>query len=92
MAVEIKIRPERSKPLVTENATFRSLYDFELTDKDLEQAQSELGETEEVKKKCLIKLKKMLTGTAAPYPSSIVRSVGRYIPRQFLPKYHRMSR
>ena len=55
------IRIKKGEPLKTEDKIFKSAYDWELTEKDLEKAACELGETEERKKACLRKLKEKLS-------------------------------
>lgn len=55
------IRPRKVEPLKVGDKVFLSAYDWELTAKDLDKAERELGETEDKKKVCLQKLKEKLS-------------------------------
>ena len=58
----VHVRLKNVEPLKVGEKFFKSVFDWELTEKDLEKAARELGETEEKKKECLRKLKEKLSG------------------------------
>lgn len=58
---EVHIQPRIIEPLTVGNNIFKSAYDWELEDKDLEKARCELGEIEGKLEECLQKLKNKLT-------------------------------
>lgn len=57
----VNIRLKKTEPLKVEDQIYKPAYDWELTEKDLEKAALELGETEEKKVECLRKLKEKLS-------------------------------
>ena len=57
----VHINRKKAEPLKVGNKIFKSAYDWELTEIELEKAARELGETEEKKKECLRKLKEKLS-------------------------------
>lgn len=65
------VRGVKRKPLVVDGHTFHPANHCELTEKELEKARLELGETEEKKTEYLQKLKDKLTG------KSIMNFIGR---------------
>lgn len=60
-ANEVHIRLRIREPLKVRDKVFNSAFDYELSEKDLEKATRELGESDEKKEKCLRKLKKKLS-------------------------------
>lgn len=60
-ANEVPIRLKKKEPLKVGDKVFNSAFDCELSEKDLEKAARELGETDEKKEICLRKLKEKLS-------------------------------
>lgn len=60
-ANEVYIRLKKKEPLIVGDKVFISAFDYELSEKDLEKAARELGETDEKREICIRKLKEKIS-------------------------------